>query len=606
MAKQKWQESGERFINPYTFASLGGEVERAPLERGDLTGRISCTLTVKSELAVPDTTAYGKTDVEEHFRYPFFTVNGVPVIPGSQLRGVIRSAYETLTNSCLSVNNNNVLSARHTAPRKPGILVKEDGVWHLYNAVMRKVASDGKAGPNQVIRVWHDLRDNVTYHCFTKSSEVPCSGLAEAVEDYCLNVKEYEDGKSFNTFLKKLEQAGASRTYGIEDKSKKDRGKEGKLYPVFYEIVRGKSGMANVYLAPSQFGRSVFSKKLDDLLGSHRSCSKRNDELLCKACSLFGTLTASKTMPAVAGSVRFSDAIVQEGTFQSAGYALLRELSGPKTTSTEFYTKRPPKALHWTYESMTTGYRSVPVPGRPYPDTVPERVLTDVEISGRKMYYHSPVKLQKSDYTAPKNECTNRNSTMELCKPGAVFTFDVYFEQITRQQLHELVWTLTLGENTADSNMQHKLGHGKPLGLGDIKITVDGVAVRRFDGSSYEIEQIAPEEFAEMPFDREDAGVQEFLQIVNTQTLAPEYRRGIRLGYPLADNGRGGTNGAASHQWFIANRQTGKGGSPFRWSINHTLPRVGDKDRSLPGFEQDSGFSGGSWQSYGQGKKNKR
>ena len=67
-------ETEERFINPYTFVSLGGHVERSMPADGDLTGKISCMLKVHSPLAIPDAeqrraTVCGKDNL--HYDYPF-------------------------------------------------------------------------------------------------------------------------------------------------------------------------------------------------------------------------------------------------------------------------------------------------------------------------------------------------------------------------------------------------------------------------------------------------------------------------------------------------------------------------------------------------------
>lgn len=372
-SKTSWVEKPERFVNPYTFAALGGEVERAKREYGGLTGKISCTLTVRSPLAVPDAAARKGQPVErgEHFTYPFFRVDGTPVIPGSQLRGVIRSAFETLSNSCLSVNNNNILSARHAAPRLPGLLQHTGGRWHLYAARKSSDKYVRKLENDQVFRTWYDIRGKQlkTFVFSNTGEEVACEGLDRAVRDYQENVKIYKEGSFFKRYRSKL-------TCQVRA--------DGKLYPVFYEIVTGRDGSSMVYLSPSQIGRSVFSSKLDDLLGSHRSCARTKGEALCKACVLFGTITA-KGGQSYAGQVRFSDASADPDKFRSEKAVTLKELSSPKTTSTEFYTKRPDGAKAWTYDYKTTDYVKQVVGKRS--QTVPRRVLEDIRISGRKFYY---------------------------------------------------------------------------------------------------------------------------------------------------------------------------------------------------------------------------
>ena len=126
-------------VNPHTFVSLGSGVERSNHAKGDLSGVIHCSMKNETSLALPDlpnaveeTMIGEKGKTEKHKKAPFFKVNGKPVITGSEIKGVIRSAYETLSNSCLSVNNNNILSARSADVRSPGLIrfENEDKKWN--------------------------------------------------------------------------------------------------------------------------------------------------------------------------------------------------------------------------------------------------------------------------------------------------------------------------------------------------------------------------------------------------------------------------------------------------------------------------------------------
>ena len=51
---KNWYETGKRFINPYNFVSQTDEVDRDIPEKGNLTGKINCTITVKTPLCIPD------------------------------------------------------------------------------------------------------------------------------------------------------------------------------------------------------------------------------------------------------------------------------------------------------------------------------------------------------------------------------------------------------------------------------------------------------------------------------------------------------------------------------------------------------------------------
>ncbi|MDR2749318.1 MAG: RAMP superfamily CRISPR-associated protein, partial [Clostridiales bacterium] len=142
---QNWRESsnGQKFVNPYNFVALGGPVPRTNLEKPpevgeeNITGAIHCRLRTVTPLAIPDEETKVEVKPESgHFKYLIFKIGGMPVITGSELRGMIRSVYETVTNSCLSVVNTNILSARHSFPRMPGLIKYNEKTqeWELYKA----------------------------------------------------------------------------------------------------------------------------------------------------------------------------------------------------------------------------------------------------------------------------------------------------------------------------------------------------------------------------------------------------------------------------------------------------------------------------------------
>lgn len=151
-----------QFINPYHFISLSNKPNRQKLEEYDavqeekLTGSITYTLTTKSPLFIPNTTserAFAYTpnpedDKEnEHKLYDFFSYTTLesgktyddeyfePVIPGSEVRGMIRTIYETLTNSCLSITDGEKNIAKRTVEQfQPGVLEYVGNQIVLYSA----------------------------------------------------------------------------------------------------------------------------------------------------------------------------------------------------------------------------------------------------------------------------------------------------------------------------------------------------------------------------------------------------------------------------------------------------------------------------------------
>ena len=622
----RWQEdpSGRRFINPYDFVRLGSDVQRDVPSDGTLSGKITVSLIVKTPLAIPDTDGI-KPDEIGHKTYPFFRVDGKPVIPGSQLRGMLRSAYETLSNSCLSVNNNNVLSARHANAGNPGLIQYRDGVWHLYKATTLKDRGQAIDSATDVRRTWYCfetkkkdangrvLKDSRGKPINLKPNErlktkifrnfgTEVEGIGNfdrAVENYLEAIEILDTQKSGDKLFHQLK---AKLTYGIR--------KDGRLYPVYYETVIANDS-TYVYLSPAQMSRYVFDNRLNQLLGTHRSCSQFNlDEeqreetgrikepkkamALCKACSLFGIISEGQRR-SYASKLRFSDAQIRE--FDSMGFVTLKELAGPKPTSVEFYTFRPDSAVYWTYDYKITSYKKVDLGkdqnGRRQSQIIPQKEACAIVIRGRKFYFHNP-HLDPTDYQAI--ERTKRNSTMELCKPSSRFTFEIYFDRITEHQLRELLWTITIGENDENGTHMHKLGHGKPLGLGSVKLVVESVETRSFNTEtlSYCIDHGTYEQVNDMitamPFDETTTSFNEFMRLTDFNALTDimdNKKKGMfyPISYPIASDGRSSNNSNASHQWFIANRSMGENGSTTEWSVKYTLPVATSKNPTLPALE---------------------
>ncbi len=579
MADKEWRvkEPKKRFINPYNFVSLDSEVQRTKHTSGTLTGKIKVNLIVKTPLAVPDSESVIECG-NGHKVYDFFRIGDTPVIPGSQLRGMIRNAYETLSNSCLSVNNNNILSARHTNAGNPGLVQYKNKEWHLFKATKYVDNRQFLNETTDVRRTWYSFKshDLKTWIFSNTNIEVPCVNLEKAIDNYRENIKIYDVPSS------DFDKNKVKITYGIEP--------DGRLHPVFYDIVEY-NGENYIYLSPSQIGRYVFDNRLDDLLESHISCSKKDGDSLCKACDLFGMIPTDKNSASHAGKLRFSDALPVD--FESMGKVTLKELSSPKITSVEFYTKRPENARYWTYDYKIM-YNNIetknPKKGKPKMIIVPNKEKCYVEVRGRKFYLHNP-NLRSDDYQITNK--TKINSTIELCKPNSRFSFNIYFDKITEDQLRELLWAVSIGENTEESQQMHKLGHGKPLGLGSVKLVAEQAEIRTFipDSMTYNVEIIDCKKInkyiADNPFDAESTAFKEYMQITNFNGVTSVMNKEkANISYPIADDGKNAVNSTASHQWFIANRSIGEDGSSTSWSAKYVLPKITSKNPTLPAMEK--------------------
>ncbi|QTA90448.1 type III-E CRISPR-associated gRAMP effector Cas7-11e [Desulfonema magnum] len=102
--------STDKIYWPHYFLPFGKKVlrEKTPPSHACIdenedselySGKIVCTLETRTPLIIPDSEFQG----EEHKSYDFFNLNGELCIPGSEIRGMISSVFEALTNSCMRI-----------------------------------------------------------------------------------------------------------------------------------------------------------------------------------------------------------------------------------------------------------------------------------------------------------------------------------------------------------------------------------------------------------------------------------------------------------------------------------------------------------------------
>lgn len=531
-----WDEDKTRpFINPYNFVTATQKPKRDKVEKGELTGYITCTLRVEDMLAIPDIAQNPDSQ-----SFDFFSAVGKPLIPGSELRGCIRSAYEAVTGSCFSVVNSNVLSKRIDNPDKnisAGLLMKKDGKWVIYNAWYKHE----KRANCKLTRKWFKCADTPTIDTTYFHSKMESSGADCKDEDIDKLIKIYD---IYYEGIKKSEEGDAPKLRDIicEYKEKLQSMKEADnsdiMIPVFYKKYK-KDKLA--YLSPAHTGRKVFESTVPSLLKQRSPCDGK--EGYCPACALFGTL-GNKTP--LASRLRFTDATEKKenSVIISDEYVILPEQSSPKLSTVEFYSThgeiiKNENISVWNYDS------------------------SGVELRGRKFYFHGLP--QKEDTLGP------RQIETKVAQSGSLFTFKVYFDDIRKDQLQQLLWVITIGENSSDSKQMYKIGRGKPVGYGSVKITVDDISFRELDKSSfaYSIKKQQYNDYMQK-FDIEKhfdmKALSDFKTITNYSLTVCEDKDGqkreiVPISYPIAerepkDENESTENLNAGHQWFTGNRKT--------------------------------------------------
>lgn len=170
------------------------------------------------------------------------------------------------------------------------------------------------------------------------------------------------------------------------------------------------------------------------------------------------------------------------------------------------------------------------------------------------------------------------NQTMEALPAGTSFTFRIYFDRVSEEQLDDLKWLICLGENQRDGKYQYKLGHAKPLGYGSVKMVVKECVTRTLcEDITMLIESIKNPECSECSFDIQSETIQSILRMSDCTAT-----QGYRVAYPTGvDN----TGREQIYSWFQHNRASA--GSlltlPEPWESDLTLPT---RRRARNGYPQ--------------------
>jgi CRISPR-associated protein (TIGR03986 family) len=272
--------------------------------------------------------------------------------------------------------------------------------------------------------------------------------------------------------------------------------------------------------------------------------------------------------------VRFLDATTTQKEFLYRNPTRLPELSTPKTTAVEFYMVCPGEGAFYNYDYSVT-YEEDNEIGTRLDDS-------KVKLRGRKFYWHSRVIA-----TEPENSHNNmhRKATIQPLNTNVKFSFDMIFENLTDDELSQLVWVLTFGrywKQDDSENYAHKLGHGKPLGYGSVKIDVTGIDLISLDTKTLQLQvsqQHKPDPWD--PFknlgEEDSVPLQEYLAISEFED------RPDKLVYPL---GKKKDKPPTVYDWFVGN----KGLTIKQPKIVRTLPLPTEPtdppDHSLPGFKE--------------------
>jgi len=140
-------------------------------------------------------------------------------------------------------------------------------------------------------------------------------------------------------------------------------------------------------------------------------------------------------------------------------------LATPKPTCFQHYLvqKEPDRIRVGTRNDGTPKFE---IRLRHYSSPSPEETV----IRGHKLYWHQGDREASDIAQTPQPESTSKQHTqMKPVRSGVSFKFRVYFENLSDEELGAMCWTLhPLGD--ANKTYIHKLGMGKPFGMGAVEL----------------------------------------------------------------------------------------------------------------------------------------
>ena len=600
----------KRFINPYTFVPISNkEPERLKFEdlyKDDcekFDGSIECTLETKSSVFVPNTSRTFENNFNEFFSYEDLSGRNArdipeagpkyPRIPGSEIRGMVRSIYEQLTDSCLSViDKENLAVKRSPKPKMAGIWDRETDI--LYKAERKainiKKLDDLFNGLNGQLDKQFITGTEVyfTYNADGYVTDISMKYFKNAVKGVALKGEDFSTKKNESVItlelktkectLTKLDKnrfkAVLDRYKGYND-YKKAYDSDIRYMPVFYEKVDKKSDKqvdTKLYLAPAMMTKEVFENTISEILEKnhfkHHHCTAETG--FCPACRLFGTIANEKSL---ASRLRFTDTEVFENfTFDKPRF--MPVLGTPRYSSTEFYLEKPKYSgvSMWNYDYYTINNGK----------KIESQSTYESHLKGRKVYWLGSDKLNRENtleqYKISSKDRLNKTGKDNInirtagraLKSGAKTKFKVYFEDITVEELASLLYSLSLGK---DCN--HRIGRGKPYGMGAVKVEIEKLKIREYGLKNGEISITEKESDPGIYIlgNREEAN-KKYIELYSAPLSKEE---GELVEYPTS------MDGDEIFRWFANNR-----GSVQAPEIEQCLPVIISNNRYLRKNQKNS------------------
>lgn len=428
-------------------------------------GTLHCRLKTLTPLLVGGSQLQKSTS-EQASTKSFFRVDGKPVIPGTSLKGMVRSVVETLTCSSMRLMNDHHIFWRNfddtaykakfhmgsvdsqsEGPQQAGYLVRRGADFYIYPVKYKKIVQDSPVAPGHIrVSTGPMKRKKHDYDFFPfKASEdhlaVSEDRMDKIMEDFLLQLTPKQQNIYFVWNIK----TGT----GLPAHEQKIRSmSRDECLPVFYitnsigelEFL----GLPRFFRVPKKYSPRELCDKTLKIKGD------LPDDFTDFSDQLFGYARKQQSRK---GHVAFSPAVFDQ-------------VPVPLTTLPAIVLGQPHETCFAHYlRQDSTKLKTLPRNHDRFNVNSMSNYNDADEVRGRKYYWHRGFELKGLAEAGSDNNNKKTQSILQPLPENTTATFDVHLDSVSLVQLGAILTALRLPEGHA-----HKLGMGKSLGLGSVRI----------------------------------------------------------------------------------------------------------------------------------------
>ncbi|MBU0568152.1 TIGR03986 family CRISPR-associated RAMP protein [bacterium] len=550
--------------NPYNFVRFSerivekganGEALELPdhsvFSSSGNSGYIECELTNETPLfcggEIKDKNA-------DHKKIEFFKLNGKLAIPSTSLKGMIRAFIETLTGSCMSIFDRDVLSYREMlrpSEMKCGMITTLAGR-----------GAPGQIGEMQKMRVpISEVRsfkngDTVSFNISgtPQTAHIDSNGSHTGIlkkNEKNIGLKNHEriyynPAKQHFGFSQD-EQTKYNRIVNTHIANWKRMNKpSGVTETNFHRLSIGDlvifqaSGGNAFNLAYIEVPRLSYNNSRGYFLEKDIPENYCTESQRCLACRLFGYVD-QKTKTNYSGRISISHGVISGDSTTS--YTTIKPLGEPNPTSVNLY------LVDEKDRTTVRDYNNAKIErhGESFASSRTD-IGGDVHLRGRKFYWHKKEKDVLEN--AKEEEKVKVNSTIEALEAKAKFFFKVHFHNLTDFELGLLLYALKL-----EGSMRHKLGMAKSLGFGTVKIDIQNLSIddmtKKYSSLNLDYrKKKTPEEidkYIKEEFQTKIANFDDLVAVQDLRRILDPARAPESLGYPEESDGK-------NYKWYMENK----------------------------------------------------